>query len=67
MRTGLREKPCRLSCPRAASPLREALRCDAGEWGAALQDLEEFYRQFGARLPREIDEKLTETRRRFGI
>jgi phosphoenolpyruvate carboxykinase (GTP) len=50
-----------------APRLREALRCDAGEWGAALQDLEEFYRQFGARLPREIDEKLTETRRRFGI
>jgi phosphoenolpyruvate carboxykinase (GTP) len=50
-----------------APRLREALRCDAGEWGAALADLDEFYRQFGARLPREIDEKLTDTRRRFGI
>ena len=50
-----------------APRLREALRCDPGEWGAALADLDEFYRQFGARLPREIDEKLTDTRRRFGI
>jgi phosphoenolpyruvate carboxykinase (GTP) len=51
-----------LSAPR----LREALRCDAREWGPALDDLEEFYRQFGSRLPRQIDEQLTTTRRRFG-
>ena len=50
-----------------APRLREALRCDAREWGAALDDLEEFYRQFGSRLPRQIDDKLAETRRRFGI
>jgi len=50
-----------------APRLREALRCDAREWGLALDDLEEFYRQFGSRLPPQIDEKLAETRRRFGI
>jgi phosphoenolpyruvate carboxykinase (GTP) len=46
--------------------LRQALRCDAQEWLAALDDLGEFYRQFGSRLPAPIAEKLAETRRRFG-
>jgi phosphoenolpyruvate carboxykinase (GTP) len=46
--------------------LRQALHSDAGEWLAALDDLGEFYRQFGARLPTPIAEKLADTRRRFG-
>jgi len=46
--------------------LREALRCDAREWLAALDDLGEFYRQFGARLPATIARIYAETRRRFG-
>jgi phosphoenolpyruvate carboxykinase (GTP) len=46
--------------------LRQALHCDAGEWLSALDDLGEFYRQFGARLPTPIAEKLADTRRRFG-
>ena len=46
--------------------LREALRCDAGEWLAALQDLEEFYGSFGSRLPATIAHQLAETRRKFG-
>jgi phosphoenolpyruvate carboxykinase (GTP) len=46
--------------------LREALRCDAGEWLAALDQLGEFYSEFGARLPAPITRTLAETRRRFG-
>jgi phosphoenolpyruvate carboxykinase (GTP) len=46
--------------------LAQALRCDAGEWLAALDDLAEFYRGFGPRLPAAISETLADTRRRFG-
>ena len=46
--------------------LREALRCDAGEWLQALGDLGEFYSQFGSRLPQSITETLARTQRRFG-
>jgi len=49
-----------------AARLREALRVDAGEWRSALDDLGQFYDQFGARLPRSIATTLAETRRRFG-
>jgi phosphoenolpyruvate carboxykinase (GTP) len=46
--------------------LREALRCDAGEWLHALEELDEFYKQFGPRLPQPIADTLATTRRRFG-
>ncbi len=46
--------------------LREALRCDAGEWLSALDDLGQFYQGFGSRLPTPIASTLAETRRRFG-
>jgi phosphoenolpyruvate carboxykinase (GTP) len=44
----------------------EALRVDAGEWLHAFGDLDEFYGQFGSRLPQPIAQQLAETRRRFG-
>jgi phosphoenolpyruvate carboxykinase (GTP) len=50
----------------APAQLREALRCDAGEWLQALDDLGDFYTQFGPRLPASISEALGQTRRRFG-
>jgi phosphoenolpyruvate carboxykinase (GTP) len=46
--------------------LREALRCDAGEWLAALDDLGEFFDGFGPRLPAQIATSLAETRKKFG-
>ena len=46
--------------------MREALRCDSGEWLAALADLGEFYDSFGARLPQTIARQLAETRKKFG-
>ncbi|PYM70093.1 MAG: phosphoenolpyruvate carboxykinase (GTP) [Candidatus Rokuibacteriota bacterium] len=46
--------------------LSEALRCDGGEWLQALDELSEFNKQFGARLPRSITDSLALTRRRFG-
>ena len=46
--------------------LREALRCDPGEWLQALDELGEFNKQFGARLPQPIADTLAKTRRRFG-
>ena len=46
--------------------LREALRVDAGEWLAALQDLDEFYGSFGSRLPATIVKQLAVTRKKFG-
>jgi phosphoenolpyruvate carboxykinase (GTP) len=45
--------------------VREALRCDGAEWRPALDQLQDFYRKFGARLPAEIADALAETRRRF--
>ena len=49
-----------------SAQLREALRCDAGEWLAALDDLGQFYDGFGPRLPAPIAASLAETRRKFG-
>src|SRR5881296_3643589 len=49
-----------------ADQLGEALRCDTGEWMSALDDLGEFYKDFGPRLPEPIAETLATTRRRFG-
>jgi len=46
--------------------LREALRCDPAEWLQALDELSEFNKQFGARIPQPIVETLATTRRRFG-
>ena len=46
--------------------LRDALRCDAGEWLQALGELDEFYKQYGPRLPQPIADTLATTRRRFG-
>jgi phosphoenolpyruvate carboxykinase (GTP) len=46
--------------------LDEALRVDAGEWLDALGDLDDFYGQFGARLPQAVARKLAETRSGFG-
>ena len=46
--------------------LREALRCDAGEWLQALVELGEFYAQFGTRLPAPIAQTLAAAQRRFG-
>src|SRR5262249_57133807 len=34
--------------------LREALRCDSGEWLQALDELSEFNKQFGPRPPQPI-------------
>jgi phosphoenolpyruvate carboxykinase (GTP) len=50
----------------APAQLREALKCDAGEWLQALGELDEFYKQFGPRLPQPIADTLATTRRRFG-
>ena len=50
----------------STAQLREALRCDAGEWLQALSDLDEFYGQFGPRLPQAIARQLRETRKKFG-
>jgi phosphoenolpyruvate carboxykinase (GTP) len=55
--SGLRLGPAQLS---------EALRVDAGEWLQALADLDEFYGQFGSRLPQPIARQLADTRRGFG-
>jgi phosphoenolpyruvate carboxykinase (GTP) len=46
--------------------LKEALHVDAGEWLAALDDLGQFYGEFGPRLPAPIATSLAETRRKFG-
>ncbi len=45
--------------------LREALRCDAGEWLQALDELGQFFTGFGARLPKPIAEHLATAQRRL--
>jgi len=49
-----------------ADRLAHALRVDSREWLSALDDLGEFYDQFGARLPVSISKTLAETRRKLG-
>jgi phosphoenolpyruvate carboxykinase (GTP) len=46
--------------------LQAALHCDREEWFGALDELQEFYGQFGSRLPAPIREAHAETTRRFG-
>src|SRR5262249_324445 len=48
-----------------ATKLESALRCDRGEWFEALDELKEFYGQFGQRLPAAIWAAHQETARRF--
>jgi phosphoenolpyruvate carboxykinase (GTP) len=50
----------------APERVREALRCDPGEWLSTLEDLDQFYGEFGPRLPAPIATTLAQTRRRFG-
>jgi phosphoenolpyruvate carboxykinase (GTP) len=50
----------------APARVREALRCDADEWLAALRDLDEFYATFGSRVPQPIVRQLEDTRRKLG-
>src|SRR5215813_4182769 len=53
-----------LSMP--ADRLARALDVNSGEWLSALDDLGEFYSQFGSRLPTAISKTLSETRRKLG-
>jgi phosphoenolpyruvate carboxykinase (GTP) len=46
--------------------LAAALRVDSGEWLQALADLDQFYGEFGSRIPRAITTTLAETRRKLG-
>ncbi len=46
--------------------LREALRCDPAEWRAALDDLGQFYGEFGSRLPAPITQHLAATQKKLG-
>ncbi|HET7341047.1 MAG TPA: phosphoenolpyruvate carboxykinase domain-containing protein [Methylomirabilota bacterium] len=46
--------------------LKEALRSDAGEWLEALSDLDQFYAQFGPRLPQALSRRLAQARTGFG-
>jgi hypothetical protein len=42
------------------------LRCDAGEWLDALRDLDQFYGQFGSRLPQSIAQRWRRRAKQFG-
>jgi phosphoenolpyruvate carboxykinase (GTP) len=49
----------------APEKLRETLRVDSAEWLDALNELDGFYKGFGARLPRGIADQLADTQRKF--
>jgi phosphoenolpyruvate carboxykinase (GTP) len=49
-----------------ADTLEAALQVDREEWRQALDELGEFYRQFGDRMPPAIWKAHAETNRRFG-
>jgi len=49
----------------APDRVEAALHVDGDEWLESLQDLSEFYRQFGSRLPGAIAEELATTARRL--
>jgi phosphoenolpyruvate carboxykinase (GTP) len=62
--------PDALDCsglPLPSDALERALRVDREEWREALQELREFYEQFGARMPAAIWKAHAETARRFGV
>ena len=46
--------------------LARALNVDSSEWLSALEDLGEFYDQFGGRLPASISKTLAHTRQKLG-
>ncbi len=48
-----------------AATLEAALYCDRDQWFEALDELREFYEQFGSRLPAPIWEAHAQTARRF--
>jgi phosphoenolpyruvate carboxykinase (GTP) len=50
-----------------AGALEAALRVDREEWRQALDELGEFYQQFGDRMPPAIWKAHAETTRRFGL
>jgi phosphoenolpyruvate carboxykinase (GTP) len=50
----------------SAARVEAALRCDAGEWRAALDALSGFFEPFGDRMPPPVRATLEETRRRLG-
>ena len=47
--------------------MEAALNVDREEWRQALDELREFYEQFGSRMPAEIWKAHAETARRFGL
>jgi GTP-dependent phosphoenolpyruvate carboxykinase len=51
----------------APGALDAALRVDRDEWRQALEELREFYDQFGERMPAAIWKAHAETARRFGL
>ena len=51
----------------APGALEAALRVDRDEWRQALDELREFYEQFGDRMPAAIWKAHAETTRRFGL
>jgi GTP-dependent phosphoenolpyruvate carboxykinase len=50
-----------------AGALEAALHVDREEWRQALDELGEFYQQFGERMPPAIWSAHAETTRRFGL
>jgi phosphoenolpyruvate carboxykinase (GTP) len=51
----------------APGALEAALHVDQEEWRPALDELREFYEQFGGRVPPAIWKAHAETARRFGL
>ncbi|HSE05683.1 MAG TPA: phosphoenolpyruvate carboxykinase domain-containing protein, partial [Methylomirabilota bacterium] len=67
---GLVPAPGAIDCAGLELPegaLDAALHVDREEWRQALEELREFYEQFGGRMPAAIWQAHAETTRRFGL
>ena len=51
----------------APGAMEAALRVDRDEWRQALDELREFYEQFGPRMPAQIWNAHADTARRLGL
>ncbi len=45
----------------------KALKINPEEWRGEIENIEEYYREFGDKMPKELIKELEELKKRFGF